>query len=230
MHIIIRPIAAACTIAAICALVGCSKTTGRHVDVSKGEYYSEAQLDSLTHGDHSKYCSDLEAEKARLTAEVEANQAEVQTTRKNIEALRGQISPTEKEILKLESEIRTLTSQLNQVQALPKEYTVVVNDCLSIISNRDDIYADAYKWPRIYRANLDKIEDPVWIYPGMKLSIPRDLPTEHKVAPYETLETIAGYWEVYGDPAQWSRLYDANRDKVKDPYDIPPGTVIVIPR
>ncbi|HEX6789889.1 MAG TPA: LysM peptidoglycan-binding domain-containing protein [Candidatus Krumholzibacteria bacterium] len=210
--------------------VGCSKTTGRNVDVKAGEYYTEAEWAELSNHQRSKYCNDLQAERDRLKGEVEANQKDLQTTRKSIESLRGQISPTEKEILKLESEIRTLTSQINQFQSLPKEYTVVPNDCLSIISERDDIYADAYKWPRIYRANLDKIEDPVWIYPGMKLAIPRDLPTEHKVAPFETLETIAGYWEVYGDPAQWSRLYEANRDKVKDPYDIPPGTVIVIPR
>jgi nucleoid-associated protein YgaU len=222
-------------LACVVALSGCSKTTGRSIDVRGSEgkpatYFTEAQFDSLSNSDKTAYCSALEAERDRLKAEVDSTTKTVQATRKNIESLRGQISPTEKEILRLESEIRTLTSQINQYGALPREYTVVTNDCLSIISNRDDIYADAYKWPRIYRANLDKIEDPVWIYPGMTLVIPRDLPTEHRVAPYETLETIAGYWEVYGDPAQWSRLYDANRDKVKDPYDIPPGTVIVIPR
>lgn len=212
------------------ALTGCGKTVGRKVNVQAGEYYTEAEIDSLSNGDKAKYCSDLEAEKNRLKAEVDTNQKEIQATRKSIETLRGQITPAEKEILRLESEIRTLTSQINQYQALPREYTVVANDCLSVISNRDDIYADAYKWPRIYRANLDKIEDPVWIYPGMKLTIPRELPTEYKTMPFETLETIAGYWEVYGDPAQWTRLYEANKDKVKDPYDIPAGTIITIPR
>lgn len=212
------------------AMIGCGKTTGRTVNVGAGEYYSEAEWAELSNGERSRYCADLAAERDRLKAEVDTNQTRIQATRKSIESLRGQISPTEKEILRLESEIRTLTSQINQYEALPREYTVVVNDCLSIISNRDDIYADAYKWSRIYRANLDKIEDPVWIYPGMKLAIPRQLPTEHTVLPYETLETIAGYWEVYGDPAQWSRLYDANKDRVSDPYDIPPGTVIAIPR
>jgi nucleoid-associated protein YgaU len=211
-------------------LSGCGKTAGRTVNVQAGEYYTEAELALLSNDDKAKYCSALEAERDRLKADVEGNQKDIQATRKHIESLRGEITPTEKEILRLEAEIRTLTSQINQFQALPREYVVVPNDCLSVISNRDDIYADAYKWPRIYRANLDKIEDPVWIYPGMKLVIPRELPTEHKVAPYETLETIAGYWEVYGDPAQWSRLFEANKDKVKDPYDIPPGTIIVIPR
>lgn len=211
-------------------VAACSKTTGRKVNVEAGEYYTQAELDSLSNRDKGRYCSALEAERTRLKNEVAENQKQIQATRKGIDALRGQITPAEKEILRLESEIRTLTSQINQYQALPKEYTVVANDCLSVISNRDDIYADAYKWPRIYRANLDKIEDPVWIYPGMKLVIPRELPTEYKTMPYETLETIAGYWEVYGDPAQWTRLYEANKDRIKDPYDIPPGTVIVIPR
>ncbi|HKW14335.1 MAG TPA: LysM peptidoglycan-binding domain-containing protein [Candidatus Krumholzibacteria bacterium] len=211
-------------------VAGCGKPIGRKVNVQAGEYYTEAEIDSLPNGGKTKYCSDLEAEKNRLKAEVDANQKQIQTTRKNIETLRGQITPADKEILRLESEIRTLTSQINQYQQLPKEYLVVANDCLSVISNRDDIYADAYKWPRIYRANLDKIEDPVWIYPGMKLVIPRELPTEYKTMPFETLETIAGYWEVYGDPTQWTRLYEANKDKVKDPYDIPAGTIITIPR
>jgi nucleoid-associated protein YgaU len=230
MRTMIKPAAIATALVLVAVVAGCGKSSGRHVNVQAGEYYTEAQIDSLSKGDKEKYCSDLEAEKARLKAEVDANQKEIQTTRKNIEGLRGQITPAEKEILRLEAEIRTLTSQINQYEALPKEYVVVANDCLSVISNRDDIYADAYKWPRIYRANLDTIEDPVWIYPGMKLAIPRELPTQYKTMPYETLETIAGYWEVYGDPAQWSRLYEANKDKVKDPYDIPPGTIIVIPR
>ena len=230
MRNLIKPAAILAVLALVAVAAGCSKTTGRKVNVQAGEYYTEGELDSLSNGDKSKYCSALDAEKTRLKGEVDTNQKDIQATRKHIESLRGEITPAEKEILRLESEIRTLTSQINQYEALPREYQVVANDCLSVISNRDDIYADAYKWPRIYRANLDKIEDPVWIYPGMKLAIPRELPTEYKTMPYETLETIAGYWEVYGDPAQWTRLYEANKDKVKDPYDIPPGTVIVIPR
>jgi len=230
MHHVIKPTALLAAVCAVAILAGCGKTSGRRVNVESGEYYTEAELDSLSNGAREKYCAALGAERDRLKAEVDANQKAIQATRKSIEGLRGQITPTDKEILRLESEIRTLTSQINQYLALPKEYVVVPNDCLSVISNRDDIYADAYKWPRIYRANLDKIEDPVWIYPGMKLVIPRELPTQYKTMPFETLETIAGYWEVYGDPAQWTRLYEANKDKVKDPYDIPPGTVLVIPR
>jgi nucleoid-associated protein YgaU len=216
--------------AAVALGAGCSKTTGRSIDVSAGEYYTEAEFEKLSNEQKAAYCTALEAERERLQAQVTGNQGQLQATRKEIEGLRGQITPTEREILRLDAEIRTLTSQINQMEALPREYTVQPNDCLSIISERNDVYADAWKWPRIYRANLDKIEDPVWIYPGQVLAIPRELPGEHKVAPYETLEIIAGYWEVYGDPSLWARLYEANKDKVKDPFDLEPGIVLVIPR
>jgi nucleoid-associated protein YgaU len=230
MRAIVNPVLAAAVGAVLIASAGCSKTTGRSVDVSAGEYYTELEYEQLSNSQKEDYCAALEAERERLQADLETRQGEILATRKDIESLRGQITPVEKEILRLDAEIRTLSSQISQLEALPREYVVRVNDCLSIISNYDEIYADAYKWPRIYRANLDKIEDPVWIYPGMKLVIPRDLPTEHRVVPYETLETIAGYWEVYGDPAQWTRLYEANKSKVQDPYDLEPGLILVIPR
>jgi len=218
-------------IAIVClAFVGCGKTAGRHVDVTKGEYYSEAELEKLSNSEKSAYCAALETERNRVQTEHTLAQEDLVATRKQIDGLRNQITPVEKEILKLESDIRTLTGQIAQLDRLPREYTVKEGDCLSVIADRDDIYAAASKWPRIYRANLDKIEDPVWIYPNMVLVIPRELPTEHRVAPFETLEIIAGYWEVYGDPSQWTRLFEANKDKVSDPTNLEPNIVLTIPR
>ena len=211
-------------------VAGCGKTAGRHVDVKAGEYYSEDEFAKLSNSDKTAYCSALETERNRVQTELTLTQEDLVATRKQIDGLRNQITPVEKEILRLESDIRTLTGQIAQLERLPHEYTVKEGDCLSIIADRDDIYAAASKWPRIYRANLDKIEDPVWIYPNMVLTIPRELPTEHRVAPFETLEIIAGYWEVYGDPAQWTRLYEANKDKVSDPTNLEPNIVLTIPR
>jgi len=212
------------------AVAGCAKDTGRKVDVSKFEYYSEDEFAKLSNSQKEQYCSDLETVRNRVQEELTLAQEDLVATRKEIDGLRNQITPVEKEILRLEADIRTLTGQIAQLERLPQEYTVKEGDCLSIIADRDDIYAAASKWPRIYRANLDKIEDPVWIYPNMVLTIPRQLPTEHRVAPFETLEMIAGYWEVYGDPTQWTRLYEANRDKVSDPTNLEPNIVLTIPR
>jgi nucleoid-associated protein YgaU len=231
MRGIVRIAGAVLLIAAgVAGLTGCSKTSGRTVNVKAGEYYSEDEFATLSNSQKRAYCSALQAERDRLQAAVDDHQEQLASTKKRIESLRNQIAPVEKEILRTESDIRTLTSEINQFEALPKVWTVQAGDCLSTIAERDEIYADWTKWPRIYRANLDKIEDPVWIYPGEQLTIPRDLPTEHRVEEYETLEMIAGYWEVYNDPTQWVRLLDANKGKVKDPNNLEPGTILVIPR
>lgn len=44
---------------------------------------------------------------------------------------------------------------------------------------------------------------------------------------------IAGYDWIYGDPWQWRKLYEANKDKIPDPNNpdlVEPGTVLDIPR
>jgi len=52
---------------------------------------------------------------------------------------------------------------------------------------------------------------------------------EYVVEPGDTLRSIAE--RLYGDPAQWSRIYDANRDAIgADPDTISAGTRLHIPR
>lgn len=54
----------------------------------------------------------------------------------------------------------------------PRSYTVVSGDSLSKIAKRE--YGDAAKWPLIYQANRDKIQNPDLIHPGQVLTLPRD--------------------------------------------------------
>lgn len=58
----------------------------------------------------------------------------------------------------------------------------------------------------------------------------RALPTMWKVRPGESLSSISALPEIYNDIDKWWRLYEANKDKVPDPYFCFPDTVIVIPR
>ena len=46
----------------------------------------------------------------------------------------------------------------------------------------------------------------------------------------ETLSYVATRPEVYGDPLLWPLVYKANRDQIKDPQQIFPGQVLMIPR
>jgi hypothetical protein len=62
--------------------------------------------------------------------------------------------------------------------------------------------------------------------PEEKPSIER----EHVVRGGECLWWIAEYEDIYNDPFMWPLIYNANRDRVKDPDRIYPGQILRIPR
>jgi nucleoid-associated protein YgaU len=132
----------------------------------------------------------------------------------------------------LDNKIANLGNSLEA--AKPKyyedSYTIVKGDWLSKIAAYNFIYNDMSKWPIIYRANRDQIKDPNLIYPDQVIKIPRGLPYDWKVYKGECLWKIAGYPEVYDNPAQWPMIYRANKDKIKDPDLIYPNQVFEIPR
>jgi nucleoid-associated protein YgaU len=109
-------------------------------------------------------------------------------------------------------------------------YRVVKGDYLAKISGYDFIYGDPSKWGIIYRANRDQLKDPNSLKPDQVLQIPRGNPTSWKVYRGESLWRIASYPEVYGKGSQWTKIYQANKDQIKDPDLIYPGQVFDIPR
>lgn len=50
-------------------------------------------------------------------------------------------------------------------------YTVSKGDSLWAISAKNDVYADPYQWPLIYKSNSDSIKDADLIFPGQVLAI-----------------------------------------------------------
>jgi hypothetical protein len=55
-------------------------------------------------------------------------------------------------------------------------------------------------------------------------------PTTYTVRRGETLPQIAARPELYNDVALWPLIYRANRDQIRDPYQLWPGQVLKIPR
>ena len=51
-------------------------------------------------------------------------------------------------------------------------YSVVRGDNLWSISGKDEVYADPYQWPLIYKTNRNKIKDADLIYPGHPSTLP----------------------------------------------------------
>ncbi len=65
--------------------------------------------------------------------------------------------------------------------------------------------------------------------PASESSVPNvQLPTTYTIEKDDTLQSIAK--KFYNSHGKWTKIYDANRDKIPDPNRIKAGTVIAIPQ
>ncbi len=185
------------------------------------------------------FTTGLKAEEKGLTEEEAL--AKIQACQQKVDSLNAVISQLEQQLQQLQSEVNPIDEEIASVQKeiqglkdeiakYPSEYTVQKGDYLAKIAAMRYIYNNAKAWPRIYRANRDKIKNPNLIYPGWVLKIPHGLVTEIEVIPGDCLWKIAGFTWIYNDPLQWPRIYKANKDKIKDPDLIYPGQILSIPR
>lgn len=113
-------------------------------------------------------------------------------------------------------------------QPVTIDYAVVRGDNLWNIAKKDQIYADPYMWPRIYRANKDLINDPDLIYPNQKLTVPFGVAeNQYLVNQGDFLFKIAA--QVYNDPSKWTKIFEANKQQIVEPHLIFPAQVLEVP-
>lgn len=227
---IMRNIAVLAAALPILSLAACSSGVDRSVDVSAGEYYTTEEFDKLSDEQRDAYCAALDARLAEIEAERSEANGATQQAQQELSSVRSELDALRSEYEAKKGSVEGLEGDIDHYEGLPKSHTVVEGEFLRKISSYEKIYADEMKWPRIYRANKDRIEDPNLIYPGWELKIPRDWPMSWTVSEGEYLARIAGYWEVYGKRSEWPRIHEANKDKIKDPDLIYPGWELTIPR
>ena len=160
-------------------------------------------------------------------------QGEIDGIEKSIEEAKGSkialLSEMESKLAELDGNLAALKAKVPA--NIYDHYTVVKGDYLWKIAKKDDIYGDPYQWIRIYCVNKDQIKDPDLIYPDQVFNIARGVgKNEHLVAKGEWLSKIAGYAKVFNDPTKWTKLYEANKDVIKDPSLIYPYQVLTIPK
>jgi len=180
------------------------------------------------------------AEEAKKLTEEEALQqlqgcqAELQQVEQQVQQLEAELQQVKNQLNAFAPKKEALRQEIEQLKAeiarYPSEYTVQRGDYLAKIAGMRYIYNNPRAWPRIYRANRDKIKDPNLIYPGWVLYIPHGIEKSIEVIPGDNLWKIAGFSWIYDNPRLWTRIYEANRDKIRDPDLIYPGQVLEIPR
>jgi len=215
-------------------LSGCGKKVTRQADVAAGDYYTEEEFKWLSDDQRDAYCEELAAELARLEQASKADAKNLADTDAELKDLREKAAKLQSKLASQGDRFKDIHKEIAYFESLPKSYTVLKGDCLWKISGKEEIYADPIKWPRIYRANKDQIADPHWIYPKQVFTIPRECPNKdpnwHLVMPGEYLYKISGYDRIYGDPTKWAKIYEANKDEIKDPNLIYPEQLFEIPR
>ncbi|MCM2277608.1 MAG: LysM peptidoglycan-binding domain-containing protein [Oligoflexia bacterium] len=100
-------------------------------------------------------------------------------------------------------------------------YTVQQGDTLMRIAF--ETYGDLFKWRQIYDANRDKIQDPNSVPPGTVLMLEKpDSPVQisrngerYLIKRGDTLGSISE--DVYGTKTKWKRIWENNRELIRDP-------------
>lgn len=160
--------------------------------------------------------------------------------------IQEQLTETEATIAALEDEIEGLKSEVAALEELGEEYqakldeametwrrcqygryTVVEDDWLCTIAAKRNVYSACSKWPMIFEANKDKIKNANLIYSGWVLLIPTL--DQYTVKSGDYLSLVASYLSIYSNARRWPEIYEANKDKIKDPDWIYPKQDFVIP-
>jgi uncharacterized protein YoxC len=141
-----------------------------------------------------------------LYALVGATQADVDNFNNAVNELDGKIRRKEGPKADRQKDLDALKS--NKISALPQfydkvhnqmqnaldswveepqewSYTVVRGDCLWNIAKKKDYYGNGFAWPKIYKANRDKIKNPDLIYPKQVFTIPKL--TDEEKAKYDKM-------------------------------------------
>lgn len=119
----------------------------------------------------------------------------------------------------------------------PKAEYMVSPEAVAILGNYEPILEDLRLKLTMVEKREDRIvvmEQPIYdqrrAFEEAQWAKESGLSTSHVVKKGESLWLIAGYPEVYGNPLEWPKIFQANRDRVLDPNLIYPGQEFRIPR
>jgi nucleoid-associated protein YgaU len=83
------------------------------------------------------------------------------------------------------------------------------------------VHQDNFTFPKMTSETLTQPQTPAAAVTGAAL------PMQYTIQKDDTLQKIAK--KVYNTYSKWPKIYDANKDKIKDPNFLKPGVVLTIP-
>ncbi len=132
---------------------------------------------------YNAYREQLARDEQELAALRQMSPADQAAAKARVDALEAQIRDLRGNKLVLipehKTRVQTLSTNFMEMKhgMVPANMTYTVGtwrknrDCLWNIAKKPDIYNDPFAWPKIWRANMDKIHNPDIIQPGMQLTI-----------------------------------------------------------
>lgn len=114
-----------------------------------------------------------------------------------------------------------------------QDYMVQAGDTLMKIAF--ETYGDLYQWRRIYEANRDKLQDPNVLPAGVSIRV--ESPSSpvvierngerYLIKKGDTLGKIST--DVYGTASKWRKIWENNRQMIKNPDEIFAGFYVYYP-
>lgn len=130
----------------------------------------------------------------------------------------------------------------SEVKVSTKEYVVNERDTLKSIAQEQ--LGGSHRWRYLYEFNKEHIQNPDSLEPGTVIVIPVEQEKQKEITQTAgviksratrtyTIVKKDSLWKVsqkqLGDGKRWKEIYDLNKDKIKNPDKLIPGTKIEIP-
>ena len=191
----------------------------------------------------------LAALEARVNEFAKLNDAGLSQKIKELDSLKAQINENKLDnryaLTEIFNKVNDLVNRVDQLITRGKNYTppkpkhdtyvVSYGDYLWRISGKRDVYADPFQWLKIYSANRNQIKNPDLIWPKQSFIIPRSVESnEVWVKRGDNLKEISN--RVYGTPAKWVKIYNANKSLIDGVNKggggslIYPHTILMVPK
>ena len=171
--------------------------------------------------------------KERVDQEISGNRGTIMGEAQPAQAKR---TPTERTIIGIDVELPVFTGFKNKQPAMEKREVTTDRE---LWGNRGYTSGETapsqtaypYSAERVEKMRVveEKVEDKPTFFAPLKMKKKEPDFIEYKVSKGDTLSTIAARSDIYGDAGKWKKIYEANKETIKDPSRVYPGQVLRIP-